>query len=48
MTWGLLCYCLEMVKYLDIEIEFINTTTFNIKVIDLTIIFDEKFEPYLS
>ena len=35
-----------MVKYLDIEIQFINinTKTFNIKLIDWIIIFDHKFE----
>ena len=43
MTWGLLDYCLEMVRYLDIEIQFINNKTFNIKLIDWTIIFDHKF-----
>ena len=46
MAWCLLYYCLEMVKYLDIEIQFINinTKTFNIKLIDWIIIFDHKFE----
>ena len=47
MAWGLLYYFLEMVKYLDIEIQFINTKTFNIELVDW-IIFDHKFEAYLS
>ena len=45
--WGLLYYFLEMVKYLDIEIQFMNTKTFNIELVDW-IIFDHKFEAYLS
>ena len=48
MAWGLPYYCLGMVKYLDVEIQFINTKTFNVKLIDKTIIFDHKFEAYLS
>ena len=47
MAWGLLYYFLEMVKYLDIEIQFINTKTFNIELVDW-IIFNHKFKAYLS
>ena len=49
MVCGLLYYCLEIVKYLDPEIQFINNNIkfFNIKLIDRTIIFDHKFEAYL-
>ena len=47
-AWGFLYYCLEMVKYLDTAIQFINTKTFNIRLIDWTIIFDHKFEAYFS
>ena len=44
MACGWLYNCLEIVKYLDNEIQLINTKTFNIKLIDWTIIFDHKFE----
>ena len=48
MTRGLTVLLLRMVKYLDIEIKFVNTKAFNIKLIDLTINFCYKFEAYFS